>query len=55
MMSNTPGIEGSVSTNQNGEVTNSDLKINGRKVSKDELRRAYKKNLESQNNLIELK
>lgn len=54
MMSHTPGIEGSLSTDQNGKVINADLKKNGQSVSKEEMKRAYKENLKSQNNPIEL-
>ncbi len=48
------GVNGSITTGSTGNVLDADLKLNGKKVSIRELKRAYKKRLKSENNPIEL-
>lgn len=55
MMSHTPGVSGIFGTDEKGRVIQADFKVNGKKITKGELKRRYKKILESQNNPIELK
>lgn len=53
MMSRTPGISGS-SSNTNGQINLDIQDKSGKKISKEDLKRMYKAQLEKQNNPIEL-
>lgn len=55
MMTKTPGVSGSIAVSD-GQAATMDLKNkSGQKISKEDLKRMFKSNLENQNNPIELK